>query len=41
MAFGSFDTGDDGEYNGVGFVKISVKIFVMQDDFLLMEWHHL
>ena len=31
--FGSLDGGEDGEYNGVGFVEIS-EIFVSQDAIL-------
>ena len=31
VKFGSFDSADDGEYNGVSFVEKS-KMFVMQED---------
>ena len=38
MEFGSFDGGEDGDYNGDGFVVIS-STFSMQEAFLLERYN--
>ena len=40
MEYGSFDPGEDGDYNGVGYVEIS-GIFVMHFAFIWLERRHL